>query len=122
MPLRRECQAAGEVGGSWMELRASCDLSQATSARVGEIGSGGLGVSAAVPVGQERETEGDEGEKEGRCRKRKKAVAPRRRRSEAGTAMPLVGEIAIVSRTFPLNDEGQTRKNETGDAKTGLGL
>lgn len=77
MPLRRECQAAGEVVGSWREFRASCDLSQAMSAKVGEIGSGGLGVSAAVAVGQERETEeeaGEEGEKEGRKKKREKIL------------------------------------------------
>lgn len=82
--LRRECHAAVEVGGSWMELRESCDLNQATSSRVGELGSVGLVTTAvAVDVGQKGKTEKvwEDGEKEGSRRKRRKAAAARRKRN-----------------------------------------
>lgn len=89
MPLRRECQAEVEEKGSGMELRASCDLSQAMSSEEGETGSEDLVVPAAEG-GQDREVEGG-GEREGRRRKRSRAAAAVRRRTEAGTVMRLDG-------------------------------
>ncbi|CAL9752232.1 unnamed protein product [Musa acuminata subsp. burmannicoides] len=92
IPLRRECQAAGEDGGSWMELRTSWDLSQAMSSRVGEIGSGGPVAAAmeeaAEVVGQEKDAADEEegaGEREDRRRNRRRAAAAVRRRRDAGT-------------------------------------